>query len=142
VASLPRQSNAEENHSFTAAKVKVQNEGGAQPNTDFTMKRSRPRVEDFTVGWISALPIERTAATVMLDEEYDVSDDTTQYTLGRIGSHNVVVICLPAGRIGTSSAAIVATEMRFKFPALQIGLMVGIGGGFQAPKRTFDLEMW
>ena len=76
------------------------------------MKRSRPRAEDFTVGWISALPIECSAATAMLDEEYEGSDDTTQYTLGRINWHNVVVICLPAGRIGTSSAAIVATEMR------------------------------
>src|SRR2546423_5055394 len=70
-------------------KVKVQNKGGGQPNTDFTMKRFRPRVEDFTVGWISALPIEHTAATAMLDEEYDGGDDTAQYTLGRIGTHNV-----------------------------------------------------
>ena len=93
------------------------------------MKRYRPRAEDFTLGWICALPVELTAATEILDEEYESSDDTTQYTLGRIGRHNVVVICLPAGQIGTNAAAASATEMRGKFPSLHIGLMVGIGGG-------------
>jgi ankyrin repeat protein/nucleoside phosphorylase len=103
------------------------------------MKRCSPRAEDFTVGWISALSVELTAATAMLDEEYEGSDDTTQYMLGRIGKHNVVIICLPAGHIGTSSAAVVATEMRSKFPALQIGLMVGIGGG--VPSNKADIRL-
>ncbi|KAL2004853.1 hypothetical protein VTN00DRAFT_3126 [Thermoascus crustaceus] len=102
------------------------------------MKRCCPRAEDFTVGWICALPVELTAATAMLDEEYDDHDDT-QYTLGRIGRHNTVVMCLPAGQTGTSSAAAAAAEMRCKFPALQIGLMVGIGGGVPNPEVDIRL---
>jgi hypothetical protein len=65
------------------------------------MKRSRIRIEDYTVGWVCALPIELAAAAEMLDEEHsDLSqgdNDTDLYTLGRIGEHNVVIACLPAG---------------------------------------------
>jgi nucleoside phosphorylase len=92
-------------------------------------KRPRPRAEDFTVAWICALPIELTAAEAMLDDEYEDSNDTPQYKLGRIGIHNVVIVCLPAGQIGTNSATEAAVELRYKFPAARIGLMVGIGGG-------------
>jgi nucleoside phosphorylase len=87
------------------------------------------RVEDYTVGWICALPLEFKAAIVMLDERYGNTEDNVQYTLGRVGKHNVVMGCLPKGQYGTNSAAMVATEMRLKFPGLQFGLMVGIGGG-------------
>jgi len=68
--------------------------------------------EDYTVGWVCALPIELTAAQEMLDEEHDDlpqdSDDANIYTLGRIGEHNVVIACLPAGQTGTNSAAAIA----------------------------------
>jgi hypothetical protein len=44
----------------------------------------------------------------MLDEvHYDIPQDASHpnlYTLGRISEHNVVMVCLPAGQIGTSSA--------------------------------------
>jgi ankyrin repeat protein/nucleoside phosphorylase len=103
------------------------------------MKRSWPRAEDFTLGWICALPIELTAAKAILDDEYEGSDDATQYTLGRIGRHNVVVCCLPAGQIGTSVAAAVATEMGIKFPSLRMSLMVGIGGG--VPSLEADIRL-
>jgi nucleoside phosphorylase len=103
------------------------------------MKRPRPRAEDFTLGWICALHIELTTATAILDEEYDCNDDTAQYTLGRIGRHNVVVICLPAGCIGISAATAVATEMLAKFPSLRMGLMVGIGGGI--PSLEADIRL-
>ena len=103
------------------------------------MKRRRPQAEDFTVGWISALPVEHTAAVAMLDEEYEGHGDTAQYTLGRIGVHNVVVACLPAGVIGTNSAAVEATKMQHIFPAVRIGLLVGIGGG--VPSCEADIRL-
>ncbi|XTI82278.1 hypothetical protein V2W45_1516396 [Cenococcum geophilum] len=107
--------------------------------TNSTLKRPRPQPEQFTVGWISALPVELTAATAMLDEKYDDSGYTTQYTLGRIGGHNVVITCLPAGQYGTNSAAVAATRMQSEFRALQIGLMVGIGGGVPSPEVDIRL---
>ncbi|KAH7141751.1 ankyrin repeat-containing protein [Dactylonectria macrodidyma] len=56
-------------------------------------------------------------------------DDHNNYILGSIGPHNVVITCLPMGRIGTNSAATVAARMVSAFPAIKVGLMVGIGGG-------------
>lgn len=65
--------------------------------------------DDYTIGWISALPIELAAAQQLLDEQHDdlpqPDNDTNIYSLGRIGEHNVAIACLPAGQIGTSSVA-------------------------------------
>jgi nucleoside phosphorylase len=93
------------------------------------------RHEDYTVGWVCALPIELAAATEMLDEQHvnlqrNAGDkDENLYTLGSIGGHNVAIVCLPAGRIGNNPATTVATQMLATFKAIQFGLMVGIGGG-------------
>jgi hypothetical protein len=90
------------------------------------------RIEDYTVGWVCALPIELAAATAILDEKHQSlpcdDNDPYLYTLSCIGKHNVVLVCLPAGQTGTYSAAVVKTRMQAKFPSLRIGLIVGIGG--------------
>lgn len=86
----------------------------------------------YTVGWISALPVEFAAAEQLLDEEHGdlaLDHDDTLYTLGSIDKHNIVIACLPAGSTGTNSAATVATRMKAQFPSIRFGLMVGIGGG-------------
>ena len=76
------------------------------------------RREDYTVGWVCALPVERAAAQAMLDEEhayaaFDTSDNEDNvYCLGSIAGHNVVIVCLPAGHIGNNPAATVATQLR------------------------------
>jgi len=107
-----------------------------------TTKRRRPQPQDYTIGWITALPIEFAAAAHLLDEEHhDIplsKNESTLYKLGRIGVHNVVLACLPAGQIGTHSAATVASEMRSTFTSIQFGLMVGIGGG--VPSK-FDVRL-
>jgi len=59
-------------------------------------------VEEYQVGWVCALPVEMTAARAMLDEEHeqfkgDNERDNNNYVLGRVGEHNVVLACLPAG---------------------------------------------
>jgi nucleoside phosphorylase len=101
------------------------------------LKRRRIRPEDYTIGWVCALPIELAAVQELLDEKHEKSyrnaGDTNIYTLGRIGEHNVVVACLPYSQIGTDSAASVATQMQSAFPSIQFGLMVGIGGGLPTP---------
>jgi nucleoside phosphorylase len=101
------------------------------------------RIQDYTVGWVCALPVELAAATVMLDEKHQSlphdDNDHNLYTLGSIGKHNVVLACLPAGQTGTNSAAAVATRMQSSFPSLRIGLMVGIGGG--VPSAEADIRL-
>lgn len=101
------------------------------------------RRHDFTVGWVSALPIELAAAQEMLDEEHeDYSidlDDPSPYTFGRIGQQNVVLASLPGGQMGTNSAAVVAGQMIKDFPSLRFCLMVGIGGG--VPSASADIRL-
>jgi nucleoside phosphorylase len=96
------------------------------------MARHRLRREDYTVGWVCALPVELAAAQGMLDEEHEGLEqnahDTNIYTLGQVGQHNVVIACLPEGQIGTISAATVAVQMKSAFPSIRFSLMVGIGG--------------
>jgi nucleoside phosphorylase len=103
------------------------------------------RREDYTVGWVCALPIELAAAQEMLDEEHPdlerdpANNDENLYALGSIGGHNVAIVCLPAGRIGTNPAASVATQMRATFKKIRFGLMVGIGGG--VPSAEADVRL-
>jgi hypothetical protein len=97
---------------------------------------------DYTVGWICAISTEYVAAQAFLDERHDrpehmPANDNNDYTLGKIGKHNVVIAVLPDGEYGTSSAASVARDMLYSFPNVRIGLMVGIGGG--APSQKHDI---
>ena len=109
------------------------------------MAPRRLRDEDYTVGWVCALPIELAAAAEMLDEEHqDLPqhvNDTNLYTLGRIGEHNVVIGCLPAGQMGTNSAAAVAVQMKSKFTSIRFGLMAGVGGGVPGDDADADVRL-
>jgi nucleoside phosphorylase len=105
---------------------------------------SMPRPDNYTVGWICAITTEYVAAQAFLDEEHErpkhVSpNDNNDYTLGRVGEHNVVIAVLPDGEYGISSAASVARDMLHSFPNVRIGLMVGIGGG--APSQKHDIRL-
>lgn len=100
--------------------------------------------EDYTVGWICALTTEYVAAQVFLDQEhmpptFTATHDNNDYTLGRIGEHNVVIAILPGGEYGIASAATVGRDMLHTFPNVRIGLMVGIGGG--APTLKHDIRL-
>jgi nucleoside phosphorylase len=101
--------------------------------------------DEYTVGWICALPVELAAAQEMLDEEHDDlerdldDNDENLYALGSIGRHNVAIVCLPAGRIGNNPAAAVAAQMKATFKGIRFGLMVGIGGG--APSAEADIRL-
>lgn len=105
----------------------------------------RLRREEYTIGWVCALPVELAAALEILDEEHedldrDIGDnDNNLYALGSIGGHNVVVVCMPAGQIGNNPAAAVATQMRATFRGIRFGLMVGIGGG--VPSADADIRL-
>ena len=79
----------------------------------------------------------------MLDEEHEDLEqdehDTNIYSLGRVGEHNVVIVCLPAGLIGNISAAAAATQLQATFRSVRFGLMVGIGGG--VPSAEVDIRL-
>ncbi|KAH9231531.1 hypothetical protein K456DRAFT_1773148 [Colletotrichum gloeosporioides 23] len=100
---------------------------------------------DFTIGWVCALPIELAAASGMMDEDYaqllSQPTDSNMYSYGRIGVHNIVVACLPAGQMGTNSAATVASQMKSSFPSLRFGLLVGIGGGVPNVEDDVDIRL-
>ncbi|KAE8406146.1 nucleoside phosphorylase domain-containing protein [Aspergillus pseudonomiae] len=100
--------------------------------------------EKYIVGWICSLATEYIAAQEILDEEHEgptfVSpNDPNDYTLGKIGKHNVVIAVLPDGEHGTASAASVAANMLNSFPNVRIGLMVGIGSGVPSEKHDIRL---
>jgi len=87
--------------------------------------------------------MELAAAAEILDEEHQDlpqdSTDTNSYFFGRVGEHSVVVVCLPAGQLGISSAAAVPSQMKSRFPSIRFGLMVGIGGG--VPSVEADIRL-
>jgi nucleoside phosphorylase len=74
---------------------------------------------DYTVAWICALPLEMAAAAAVLDKCHErlsqPSSDQNTYTLGEISGHNVVIVCLPSGVYGTTSATAVAVQMLSTF---------------------------
>ncbi|QBZ66678.1 hypothetical protein PoMZ_13661, partial [Pyricularia oryzae] len=70
---------------------------------------------------------------------YPPPTDSNIYSFGRIGNHNVVAACPPAGQMGTNQAAVVASQMNASFPSLRFGVLVGIGGG--VPNLDADIDI-
>jgi nucleoside phosphorylase len=104
---------------------------------------SPPRThEDYKVGIICALAIEKAAVVAVLDETHPrlrkEDGDDNEYTLGRIGVHNVIIACLPAGLTGSGPAAIVAKDMGRSFK-MKFSLIVGVGGGVWSKKNDIRL---
>ncbi|KAL2812396.1 hypothetical protein BJX63DRAFT_247837 [Aspergillus granulosus] len=99
-------------------------------------------LDDYTVAWICALPLEAAAARAMLDKSHTLPQrvaDPNAYEFGELNGHNIVIAHLPDGIYGTVSAAAVVSRMRSTFPRLQFGLMVGIGGG--VPSKNNDIRL-
>jgi hypothetical protein len=83
--------------------------------------------KDYNVGWICAISAVYVAAQAFLDDEHDGAEyvspnDNNDYTLGKVGKHNVVipgqmgghnvvVPFMPSGVYGATSVATVATSM-------------------------------
>lgn len=98
--------------------------------------------ENYTVGWICAIPSELIAARAMLDAEHaqlktQPKHDENNYILGSIGGHHVTIACLP--EYGANRAAVAAKSMQSTFPSLRFGLLVGIGGG--VPSAENDIRL-
>jgi len=52
----------------------------------------------------------------------DIRDENI-YSLGSIAGHNIAIVCLSAGCIGNSPAAVVAMQIRATFKGIGFGLM-------------------
>ncbi|RPA75792.1 purine and uridine phosphorylase [Ascobolus immersus RN42] len=99
----------------------------------------------YTVGWISAISCERTAAELMLDRLHGMpksvhTSDRNVYRLGEINGHKIAIAVLPDGDYGTHQAATVAAHMQMSFTNLRFGLMVGVGGGIP-DHPDFDVRL-
>lgn len=99
--------------------------------------------EDYTIGWVCALPTEFAAAQALLVETHKQPTvsrhDDNHYVLGRLGRHNVVLAVMPSGEYGISSATATVKDLRNTFPNIRFCLMVGIGGG--APSASHDIRL-
>ncbi|VUC31796.1 unnamed protein product [Clonostachys rosea] len=98
----------------------------------------------YKVGIICALPKEIRAVRAVFDKDHGkpgplLSGDSNHYSLGQIGSHMVVVACLPAGEIGNNPAAEVASNLKRSFPNVRFCLFIGIGGG--VPSLGHDIRL-
>ena len=92
-------------------------------------------VEEYGVGWIAPLNIERAAAIAMLDEKHNPPPDFHQketdqnsYSWGCLAGHNVVIASL-GSLYGDVETAWTASEMLSSLPRIKFGLLVGIGAG-------------
>ncbi|KAL6892962.1 hypothetical protein HDV57DRAFT_209273 [Trichoderma longibrachiatum] len=127
-----------------APKTRMQPESDDARTAKVDASKQKLAPTDYTIGWICALSTEYVAAQVFLDERHEgpehiAPNDNNDYTLGKIGSHNVVIAVLPNGEYGISSATGVAKDMLHSFPNIKVGLMVGIGGG--APSKKHDIRL-
>lgn len=101
--------------------------------------------DDYTVGWVCALPVEVAAAKAMLDRIHPnlpadpTVNDTNSYVLGSLNGHNVVLAYPSSGVYGITSAAAVAAQLRAGFKSVRFSLMVGIGGGVPNTKEDILL---
>ncbi|RGP72371.1 pfs domain [Fusarium longipes] len=79
----------------------------------------------------------------MLDKVYQSppqdKKDTNNYVVGQIAHLKIVVVCLPSGYLGTTSAATATGHMCQTFPSLEFFLLVGIGGGM--PSMNSDVRL-
>ncbi|KAH8424929.1 uncharacterized protein LDX57_002675 [Aspergillus melleus] len=101
-------------------------------------------LDQYQIGWICSDPIVAAAAHQMLDEEYGPLDeqdelDTNSYTLGRVGKHSVVIVCVGGQGRGTTPATATAIHMMRTFPALRTALAISIGGAIPSPEDDMCL---
>lgn len=117
----------------------------AKKTANKTFDPEHPSREDYTVGWICALPVpEWQASRLLFDKEHgDISlpNATYQYVYGEINGHNVVMGCLPDSQMGTTATAQVASEMHTLFPEVRFALLVGVAGGVWRDEREHDVRL-
>lgn len=100
----------------------------------------RYHLQDYTVGWLCAIPAELTAARMMLDNDHGLTydtpkDDDNSYHHGDINGHKVVIASMIVSSPGLGSAQRLIGPLRRIFRNLRLHLFVGIGGGIPKSPR-------
>jgi nucleoside phosphorylase len=101
--------------------------------------------DDYSVGWVCALPIEVEAAKATLDTIHDNLppnrnlDDNNNYILGSLQGHNVVLAYPNFGEYSKTSVADVVTQLHASFKSVWFSLMVGIAG--EVPDTKEDTRL-
>jgi hypothetical protein len=98
--------------------------------------------DDYTVGWMCALPLETAAAKLMLDETPPLLPrlpmDQNPYIFGSIGEHNVVIATSLGGAYGNISAATAGVQLlSSSVSSASVSLSVS-AGEYRAAIRIFD----
>ena len=94
-----------------------------------------------TFGLITALPVEYTAMSGLLEDPVDryVSPDPAQYTLGGLpsvpGQPNHTVALTLLGSTATNAAADGCANMIRSYPSIKVVIMVGIAAGIPQVSR-------
>ncbi|KAI9043960.1 5'-methylthioadenosine/S-adenosylhomocysteine nucleosidase family protein [Aspergillus affinis] len=104
-------------------------------NEHHTMLSVLVGLNQFTVAIFCALPLEADAIHELLQEIWPEDHiksskapaDNNEYTLGKIMSHNVVLVHMPGMGKGAASQAV--SNLRSTFPNIELALVVGICGG-------------
>ncbi|UKZ74528.1 hypothetical protein TrVFT333_002198 [Trichoderma virens FT-333] len=115
------------------------------PSLDLTMPPPTQdiRRDEYTVGWICALPVEFSAAVAMLDESHQCLEQDNnggnEYAFGRIGQHNVVIATLPGDLADPIAEKAVIRQMKSAFPALRLVLQIGVGAGTSGAQANIQL---
>ncbi|KAL4744786.1 hypothetical protein BDW72DRAFT_208740 [Aspergillus terricola var. indicus] len=91
-----------------------------------------PKLEDYTIAWVCALPLEAAAARPV--------NNSNTYEFGELNGHHIVIACLPNEEYKTISIATIVYRMRITFPRLQFGLMVEIGRGVPSRKKCHPIS--
>ncbi|KAJ4382492.1 hypothetical protein N0V85_008585, partial [Neurospora sp. IMI 360204] len=102
----------------------------------------------FEIAILCALPKERAAVLLLLDDLWDgkgsnryryarAEGDYNTYTHGRIGRFNVVIVLLHT--MGKVPAAGAATAVRIGYPNISLALIVGICAGVPFPKKSQEV---
>ncbi|KAK1570106.1 uncharacterized protein LY79DRAFT_570407 [Colletotrichum navitas] len=103
-------------------------------------------VDDFTIGWVCAHPLELEIATKMMDEQLaglpSHPGDSNTYALGLIEGHFVVAAFSPTAEKGTSPVATAARHMRLSYPSVRLGISIDIGSyGSWVPHHGNNLDI-
>ncbi|KAF4553333.1 Hypothetical protein D9617_7g030600 [Elsinoe fawcettii] len=102
-----------------------------------SVKISRIQANDFDIAWLCTRLTVFSAASMVLDNQFDAADlhqllDLETIAFGRIGEHNLVIVCLPADTHGIDHFPALASKMAELFPSISCIVSLGVAKSLQS----------